>query len=214
MLKNCPEYCYLSSNFKYNNFMNLAKIKMPDTLISIIVWLVYGVVELDYYCYIIFILGLVVAVLAIVGKVNNMTIEKAVNAFKNGAKDLSGICLIIGLAYGLIALMGGTDPQNYSMLNSILYYAENIIHGSNQYVAAVGMFLFQSVFNFFVSSGSGQAALTMPIMSPLADLTGVSRLAFQLGDGWTHCLVPTSATLMAVIGVARVPYGVVGKIYI
>jgi uncharacterized ion transporter superfamily protein YfcC len=48
-------------------------------------------------------------------------------------------------------------------------------------------------------------------MSPLADLSGVSRqiavLAFQLGDGWTHCIVPTSATLMAVLGVARVPYG-------
>jgi len=185
------------------------------TLVSMIIWLVYGVVELGYYipeiATLFFILGLVVAVIAIVGKVNDMTIEKAVSAFKNGAKDLSSICIIIGLAYGLIALMGGTNPQDYSMLNTVLHYAQSTISTSNQYIAAISMFLFQSLFNFFVSSGSGQAALTMPIMSPLADLTGVSRqiavLAFQLGDGWTHCLVPTSAPLMAVLGVARVPYG-------
>lgn len=70
------------------------------------------------------------------------------------------------------------------------------------------MFFFQSIFNFFVTSGSGQAVLTMPIMSPLADLTGLSRqiavLAFQLGDGWTHCLMPTSATLMAILGIALI----------
>ncbi|BCD92607.1 hypothetical protein fh0823_27460 [Francisella halioticida] len=97
------------------------------------------------------------------------------------------------------------------MLNSILHYASEAISGTNKYVSALGMFFFQSIFNFFVTSGSGQAALTMPIMSPLADLTGLSRqiavLAFQLGDGWTHCLMPTSATLMAVLGAARIPYG-------
>ncbi|ADA78047.1 C4-dicarboxylate anaerobic carrier family protein [Francisella tularensis] len=102
---------------------------------------------------------------AVVGKVNGMNLSITIDAFKNGAKDLLPVCLIIGFAYSLIYLMGG----------------------------------------------SGQAALTMPIMSPLADLTGLSRqiavLAFQLGDGWTHCIMPTSATLMAVLGVARIPYG-------
>ena len=225
-----------SSMYKYANYyreskeynidvdsrINIYSWLILTTLISIIVWLVYGVVELDYYipeiATLFFILGLVVAILAIVGKVNDMTIEKAVNAFKNGAKDLSGLCLIIGLAYGLIALMGGTDPQNYSMLNSILYYAENIIHGSNQYVAAVGMFLFQSVLNFFVSSGSGQAALTMPIMSPLADLTGVNGqiavLAFQFRR-WVDSL--PSAYFSNVDGCTRrisCLLRFVGKIYI
>jgi len=74
------------------------------------------------------------------------------------------------------------------------------------------MFIFQSVFNIFVTSGSGQAALTMPLMAPLADLVGVGRqiavLAFQLGDGWTHCIMPTSAALMGTLGVARVEYSV------
>ena len=72
------------------------------------------------------------------------------------------------------------------------------------------MFLFQSMLNIFVTSGSGQAALTMPLMAPLSDLVGVSRqvavLAFQLGDGWTHCIMPTSGPLMATLAVSRIDY--------
>jgi uncharacterized ion transporter superfamily protein YfcC len=78
-------------------------------------------------------------------------------------------------------------------------------------VSAWFMYVFQSVFNFFVVSGSGQAALTMPIMAPLADIAGVSRqvsiLAFQLGDGFTNLIVPTSGCLMGVLGVARLDWG-------
>jgi len=185
------------------------------SLIMTIIWLVYGVVELGYYipeiATLFAILGLLTGLFAVVGRVNGINLSIAVDAFKNGAKDLLPVCLIIGFAYGLIYLMGGSNPQDYTILNTILHYASESISGANQYISALGMFFFQSVFNFFVTSGSGQAALTMPIMSPLADLTGLSRqiavLAFQLGDGWTHCLMPTSATLMAVLGVARIPYG-------
>ena len=77
------------------------------------------------------------------------------------------------------------------------------------------MYIFQSLFNFFVVSGSGQAALTMPIMAPLADLVGVTRqvavLAFQLGDGFTNMIVPTSGILMAILGVAKVEWAVWAK---
>ena len=63
-----------------------------------------------------------------------------------------------------------------------------------------------------MTSGSGQAALTMPVMAPLSDLLGVSRqvavLAFQLGDGLTNILVPTSAALMGCLGAAKVDWGV------
>ena len=73
------------------------------------------------------------------------------------------------------------------------------------------MYVFQSVFNFFVTSGSGQAALTMPLLAPLSDLAGISRqvavLAFQLGDGFTNIVVPTSASLMATLGVCRIDWG-------
>lgn len=72
------------------------------------------------------------------------------------------------------------------------------------------MLLFQAVFNFFVTSGSGQAALTMPLLAPLGDLVGVNRqvtvLAFQFGDGFSHIIYPTSASLMATLGVCRVDF--------
>src|SRR5690606_32448787 len=74
------------------------------------------------------------------------------------------------------------------------------------------MLIIQSVINFFVASGSGQAALTMPLIAPLADLVGLSRqiavLAFQLGDGLTNCIIPTSAALIGCLGVVRVDWTV------
>ena len=73
------------------------------------------------------------------------------------------------------------------------------------------MYLFQSCFNLIVTSNSGQAALTMPIMAPLADLVGVSRqvavLAFQLGAGFVDAFTPVSASLIGVLGVARIDWG-------
>jgi uncharacterized ion transporter superfamily protein YfcC len=72
------------------------------------------------------------------------------------------------------------------------------------------MFVIQSAINFFVPSGSGQAALTMPIMAPLADLLGVSRqtavLAFQFGDGLSNMVIPTSAVLMSSLTLAKVSW--------
>jgi len=71
------------------------------------------------------------------------------------------------------------------------------------------MFLIQSVINFFIHSGSGQAALTMPIMAPLSDLVGVSRqtavLAFQLGE-FTTPMIPTSGITVGVLALARIPW--------
>jgi uncharacterized ion transporter superfamily protein YfcC len=68
----------------------------------------------------------------------------------------------------------------------------------------------QSLMNFFIPSGSGQAFATMPIMAPLADVVGVSRqvavLAFQFGDGFSNMILPTNIILMAILGVAGIPY--------
>jgi uncharacterized ion transporter superfamily protein YfcC len=77
-------------------------------------------------------------------------------------------------------------------------------------VTAVGMFWVQTAINFFIPSGSGQAATTMPIMTPLADLVGITRqtavLAYQYGDGFTNQIIPTSAALMGVLGMGKIPY--------
>ena len=72
------------------------------------------------------------------------------------------------------------------------------------------MYIVQVVINFFIPSGSGQAAATMPIMAPLADVLNINRqvavTAFQFGDGITNSIIPTSAALMGVLSVAKIPY--------
>jgi uncharacterized ion transporter superfamily protein YfcC len=72
------------------------------------------------------------------------------------------------------------------------------------------MLAFQTVLNFFIPSGSGQAAVTMPLMAPLADVLGLTRqtavFAFTCGDGFSNTVIPTSGILMASLGLAKVPY--------
>ena len=72
------------------------------------------------------------------------------------------------------------------------------------------MYGIQTMINLVMPSGSAKAALTMPIMAPFSDLIGVSRqatiMAYQFGDGFTNMLTPTSAVLMGVLGVAKIPY--------
>jgi len=77
-------------------------------------------------------------------------------------------------------------------------------------IASVGMLFLQTLLNFFIPSGSGQAFATMPIMAPLADVVGVTRqtavLAFQFGDGFSNMILPTNIVLMAILGFGGVPY--------
>ncbi|MCL6627372.1 MAG: TIGR00366 family protein [Alicyclobacillus shizuokensis] len=85
----------------------------------------------------------------------------------------------------------------------IVYYFPTILRGTAQYIA-------QAVIEFFIPSGSGQAAATIPIMAPLADVTGITRqtavLAYQFGDGFTNIFEPTSGYFMAGLALAGVPW--------
>lgn len=114
------------------------------------------------------------------------------------------------MAQGIVLILGGDTPSEPSVLNTVLYSVAQWIDGVAPALAAWFMLVFQTIFNFFVVSGSGQAALTMPMMAPLADLVGVTRqvavLAFQLGDGFANMIVPTSAALMGTLGAARIDW--------
>lgn len=75
---------------------------------------------------------------------------------------------------------------------------------------AVAMLVIQSILNFFIPSGSGQAFVSMPIMVPIADTAGIGRqvavMAFQMGDGLMNMIVPTNPVLMGILGLAGIPY--------
>lgn len=184
------------------------------TILAGMVWVVWGVMEKGYYIPELatqfLIMGLVAGVIGCIFKLNNMRINTIAESFRDGAKELIGAAMVVGMAQGIILVLGGTNPAEPTVLNTILNNISSGLEGLPTTVAAVFMYLFQSVFNFFVVSGSGQAALTMPLMAPLSDLLGISRqisvLAFQLGDGLTNLIVPTSGCLMAVLGVAKLDW--------
>ena len=120
--------------------------------------------------------------------------------------------LIVGMAKGIVLVLGGDDVTSPSVLNTLLHHTSELMADTSSTVSAVAMLVFQGIFNFFIASGSGQAAITMPLMAPLSDLVGVSRqvavLAFQLGDGLTNLIIPTSASLIGCLGVARLDWSV------
>lgn len=125
--------------------------------------------------------------------------------FGSGAAELTSAALIIGFARTIEVVLDDASIKD-TVIHGIAGSLENLPAA----LSASGMLLVQSVFNFFIPSGSGQAYVTMPIMAPLADLTGVSRqtavLAYQFGDGFTNMIVPTNALLMGMLALGRVPY--------
>lgn len=180
--------------------------------LAVIIWVIYGVTVEGFYIPELaaqfFVLAIVVAVIAKLG--GRQTISDSVEAFKQGSAELLPAAILVGLAKGLVLLLGGSELSQPSMLNTLLFHAATLISQLPEVMAAWFMYVFQSVFNFFVSSGSGQAAITMPIMAPLADLIGVTRqtavLAFQLGDGLTNIIIPTSASLIGCLGVVKLSW--------
>lgn len=177
-----------------------------------LIWIIWGVTARQYYIPEIasqfFTIGIVIAIIAVVGK--RLRVNDAADGFKQGAAELLPAALIVGMAKGIVLLLGGDNPETPSVLNTLLYYSGQALGDLPAYLSAWLMLVIQSVFNFFVASGSGQAALTMPLIAPLADMVGLSRqiavLAFQLGDGLTNCIIPTSAALIGCLGVVRVDW--------
>jgi uncharacterized ion transporter superfamily protein YfcC len=173
------------------------------TFLAGIVGLVVGVLVFQWY--IIEIAALFIALGIVMGIVGGLGGNGTAQAFMDGAKDLVATALIIALARGILIVM-----QDGQIIDTILHALASGLEGTGSTVAAFAMFGSQTVINFFVPSGSGQAALTMPLMAPLSDLVGVSRqtavLAFQMGDGFTNMIIPTSAVLMGALTLGGVPW--------
>lgn len=168
-----------------------------------LIGLALGVIFLDWYvneiAALFFIMGLVV------GLIGRLPLNRIADAFIKGCQDLALGALVVGFAYSILIIL-----ENSNTIDTILNFAANTISSWPGYLSAIGMFGIQSILNFIVPSGSGQAALTMPIMAPLADLVDVSRqtavLAFQMGDGISNIVTPTSGAFMAALAVAKVPW--------
>ncbi|RZL39391.1 MAG: putative basic amino acid antiporter YfcC [Rubrivivax sp.] len=167
-----------------------------------LVGMIVGVVRFGWYIEEIAALFLVMAIA--VAAVARFSADEFMAAFLHGARDLIGTALVIALAKGTVILM--RDGQ---IIDTLLHALAPLVASDSPVFAAQKMFAIQSVINFFIHSGTGQAALTMPLMAPLADLVGITRqtaiLAFQFGE-LTTAIIPTSGITVGVLALSGVPY--------
>jgi uncharacterized ion transporter superfamily protein YfcC len=172
-------------------------------VLAVLGLMVWGIVYRDWYLIELGALFLGLALVA--GLVGKLGADGTAKHFATGAAELATTALLIGFARSIALLL-----EDGMVLHTIVDAMAGPLQMVGAHAAAVGMMLMQTVLNFFIPSGSGQAFVTMPIMAPLGDVVGVSRqisvLAFQFGDGLANMIVPTNIVLMSILGIAGIPY--------
>ena len=165
--------------------------------------ILYGVFALGWY--IDEIAATFLATTIAIGLVTRTPADRLVAQMMTGASAVTPGALVIGLAASIKVLLD--DAQ---VIDTLINALAHTLAGLPAGLAAILMTVVQGVLNFFVPSGSGQALITMPILIPLGDLLGISRqttvLAFQIGDGLTNLIVPTSGGTLAMLAMAKVSY--------
>jgi uncharacterized ion transporter superfamily protein YfcC len=137
--------------------------------------------------------------------IGRLPLDEGVRAAVRGMEEMVVAALVVGFARGVTVVM--VDGM---ILDTLIHSAATALQHIPGILAAQGMLAFQTTLNFFIPSGSGQAAVTMPLMAPLADVLGLTRqtavFAFTCGDGFANLVIPTSGVLMAMLGLAKVPF--------
>ena len=171
--------------------------------------MLYGVIKLGWWMGQMSALFLGMAILTwFVGKFapeTRLDEETFVNTFVNGARDLLGVALIIGVARGIVVVMDAGK-----ITDTILNALAGSLAGLGNILFINTMLVFQTLLSFLVPSSSGLAVLTMPILAPLSDFAGVNRdltvTAYQSANGWVNLFNPTFAVVMGGLAIGRVSY--------
>jgi len=125
--------------------------------------------------------------------------------FVVGFRDMAFSAMLIGFARTIFVVL---DQGN--VVDTIVHGLATPLAQLPVAVAALGMIAVQTTLHVPVPSGSGQATLTMPLLTPLSDLIGLSRqvmvLAFQYGAGLCELVTPTNGTLMAMLAATGVRF--------
>ncbi|WP_089283635.1 YfcC family protein [Anaerovirgula multivorans] len=131
--------------------------------------------------------------------------SKIASCFVEGAKKMVAAAMIIGLARAVPGVLTAGK-----IIDTIVYGLGSVLSTIPKFAQGMAMYIANNFINLFVTSGSGQAAATMPIIIPLSDIVGISRqtsiLAFNFGDGFSNYIMPTSTALMGILGVTNIPY--------
>jgi uncharacterized ion transporter superfamily protein YfcC len=156
----------------------------------------WGILELS---------GLFFGLALVAGPLGGLALDDTVRAFVQGASDITYAALIVGLARGTLVVL-----RDANVIDTITHAMAVTLRGWSSTLSAVGIYAAQNLLHFVVPSGSGQAAVSMPVLAPLGDLVGVTRqtnvLAYQLGNGLTNVFIPTQGYFMAALGILRIPW--------
>jgi uncharacterized ion transporter superfamily protein YfcC len=138
--------------------------------------------------------------------VARLPLDEAARAFVKGMEEMVVAALVVGFARGISVVL--SDGQ---IIDTIVHGAASLLMTVPRNIAVLGMLAYESCLNLLIPSGSGQAAVSIPLMAPLSDILGITRqtavFAFTCGDGISNMVIPTSGILMAMLSLARVPYG-------
>jgi uncharacterized ion transporter superfamily protein YfcC len=141
----------------------------------------------------------------LIGLVGKLSEKDLVNTFVDGARDMVGVALIIGVARGITVIM-----TNGLITDTVLYWAEQAVAGLGGFGFILVTYLLYIPLSFLIPSSSGLATVSMPIMAPLAQFAGVPSYlvvtAYQAASGLVNLITPTSAVVMGGLAIARVGY--------
>jgi len=164
---------------------------------------VFGAMELDWGLDQLAALFLAVAVIC--GLAGGLGANASADRFIEGAAGIAGGALVVGLARGVLVIFDGAG-----VTDTLLHAMAGAVSGLPAWASVLGIYAVQVALSYIVPSGSGQAALALPILVPLADMVGVTRqtsvLAYQFGDGFSNILTPTSGYFMAALALAGIPF--------
>jgi uncharacterized ion transporter superfamily protein YfcC len=168
-----------------------------------IVFMIVGVIFFKWY--IKEIAGLFLAMGLLSAIIAGEGMNEMAHSFLEGCKEMISAALILGFVGGIIVIL-----EQGNVMDTILFSMASSVSKLPGILAAYFQYIIQIIFNFFIPSGSTKAALTMPIMSQLADLSGITRqtavLAYQFGDGFTNMIIPTSGVTIGTLAMAKIPY--------
>lgn len=161
-----------------------------------IAFTVYGIIKKGYY--IDELAGIFLAIGIIGGLIGGLRPGEICEHFEKGCVNMLFPCIMVGLANSVIILL-----EQSNMMDAIIHLLSSALNGLSPMLTAFGMFVVTDLFNVLIPSGSGKAAIVMPIMVPLADMMDITRqtsvLAFQLGDAFTNVMAPTGGEILAAL---------------
>ena len=207
-LSGAYEYDQLYNRDKKLDVNSIAPLTLRQKLVLAVFILglgftVWGIIARGYY--VDELSGIFLAIGILGGIIGGLKASEICDYFEKGCHDMLFPGIMIGLANAAIVIL-----KDANIMDTIIHGLASVLNHLPKALLSCGMFVVQDLFNVLVPSGSGQAAITMPLMAPLADMLGLTRqtavLAFQLGDAFTNVMAPTGGEILAALAICKVPF--------